>query len=216
MSSTSMANTPIAHCPISPTPPSEARAGWMVSTRQPAEHLTLTDLSPIAKVTVQAPWNGVTAGALRVPMGRAARDDDGVLVIGSAPGQWHALGGVGNSGELAELMRQQLDRLAADELVTVLDVTHGRAMLRLTGSHAANLLAKVCAVDFADSITPNGAAFRASVARLVTDVVRDDQQRQLSYLLHCERSSGQYLFDVLADAGAEFDIDIGEFAPPGI
>ena len=27
-------------------------------------------------------------------------------------------------------------------------------------------------------------------------------------LLHCERSSGQYLFDVLVDAGAEFGLEI--------
>jgi hypothetical protein len=32
-------------------------------------------------------------------------------------------------------------------------------------------------------------------------------------LLHCERSSGQFLFDALLDAGAEFGIDIQGFQP---
>jgi hypothetical protein len=36
----------------------------------------------------------------------------------------------------------------------------------------------------------------------VTDIVRDDQGAVPSYLLHCERSSGQYLAEVLLDAGA--------------
>ena len=40
--------------------------------------------------------------------------------------------------------------------------------------------------------------------------------RTPSYRLHCERSSGQYLFDALLAAGAEFAIEIDGFDPPGI
>ena len=36
------------------------------------------------------------------------------------------------------------------------------------------LLAKVCAIDLSDAVTPNGAAFRSSVGKLATDVVGDD------------------------------------------
>jgi sarcosine oxidase gamma subunit len=71
-------------------------------------------------------------------------------------------------------------------------------------------------VDLSDAVTPDGAAFRTSVAKLVTDVVRDDVDGQRSYVLHCERSSGQYLFDALVDAGAEYGIDIDGFVFPGI
>ena len=45
------------------------------------------------------------------------------------------------------------------------------------------------------------------MAKLVTDIVRDDQGGVLSYLLHCERSSGTYLFEALVDAGTEFGIE---------
>jgi hypothetical protein len=61
----------------------------------------------------------------------------------------------------------------------------------------------------------DGAAFRSSVASLVTDVVRDDTGPIRSYLLHCERSSGQYLADSLLDAGA-FGIGVDRLTPPGI
>ena len=54
-------------------------------------------------------------------------------------------------------------------------------------------------------------AFRSSVAKIVTDVVRDDVDGAPSYLLHCERSSGQYLFDVLVDAGDEFGLEVAGF-----
>nr|MBA2529121.1 hypothetical protein [Euzebyales bacterium]MBA3622741.1 hypothetical protein [Euzebyales bacterium] len=107
-----------------------------------------------------------------------------------------------------------------DELAATFDVTHGRALLRISGAAAAQVLAKVCAIDLHDTVTPDGAAFRTSVAKVVTDVVRDDRSpgstRQRSYLLHCERSSGAYLFDAVVDAGHEFGVDVDGFAFPGI
>jgi hypothetical protein len=52
------------------------------------------------------------------------------------------------------------------------------------------------------------------VARVVTDVVRDDlPDGTRSYLVHCERSSGQYLAGCLLDAGAEFDVAVTPFDP---
>src|SRR5215203_1262697 len=34
-------------------------------------------------------------------------------------------------------------------------------------------------------------------------------------VIHCERSSGQYLFDTLIDAGDEFGIEVDGFVDPG-
>jgi heterotetrameric sarcosine oxidase gamma subunit len=102
-----------------------------------------------------------------------------------------------------------------ERLVSVFDATHARALVRITGARTPDLLAKVCAIDLADEVTPNGAAFRSSVAKLETDVVRDDSGGSRSYLLHCERSSGQYLFDALIDAGHEFGIEVDGFVDPG-
>jgi glycine cleavage system aminomethyltransferase T len=53
------------------------------------------------------------------------------------------------------------------------------------------------------------------VAKLATDVIRDDIRLERSYLLHCERSSGQYLYDALLDAGREFGIEPDGFAELG-
>jgi heterotetrameric sarcosine oxidase gamma subunit len=86
------------------------------------------------------------------------------------------------------------------------DLSHGRALVRLHGRSSADLLAKVCGIDLADDVVPDGAAVRTSVAKLVTDIIRDDEGGIPGYLLHCERSSGQYLVDALLDAGAEFGI----------
>ncbi|MGE3289298.1 MAG: sarcosine oxidase subunit gamma [Pseudonocardia sp.] len=178
--------------------------------------LSLTDLSLWVKFQVRATPDGAVRAALGVPFGRTTRpqaaDLSGTLVVGSGPGEWLVLG----RPDAAALLRDALTGLtdAADEFASVVDVTHGRAMVRLSGGDAAAVLAKLCAVDLADAVTPDGSALRSSVAGVVTDVVRDDlPDGTPRYLLHCERSSGQYLADCLLDAGGEFDITVAAFDP---
>ena len=203
--------TPIARSPIAPVPPTTIEHGWEVSARRSAADLKITDCTPLAKVLVLASTDGEIARALGVPFGRAARDAHGTLVVGSGPGEWLLLATPGTSAAVAGRVEQVQD----EGLISVFDATHGRALLRVTGQRAPDLLAKVCAIDFSEAVTPNGAAFRSSVAKLVTDVVRDDLDGEISYLLHCERSSGQYLFDALIDAGEEYDIEVDGFVDPG-
>jgi heterotetrameric sarcosine oxidase gamma subunit len=201
---------PIARSPIAPVPPTTVEHGWEISARRSAAEVKITDCTPLAKVLVLAPSDGELAHALGVPFGRAARDEYGTLVIGSGPGEWLLLAAPGTSAAVIQRARAIQD----GGLVSVFDATHGRALVRITGSRAPDLLTKVCAIDLADEVTPDGAAFRSSVAKLVTDVVRDDRRDSRSYLLHCERSSGQYLFDALIDAGDEFGIEIDGFVEP--
>ena len=202
---------PIARSPIAQLSPTTVEHGWEVSARRSAAELKITDCTPLAKVLVLAPTDGELARTLGVPFGRAARDAHGTLVIGSGPGEWLLLSTPGTTAEMTRRVRQIQD----EGLVSVFDATHGRALVRITGARTPDLLAKVCAIDFSEAVTPNGAAFRSSVAKLVTDVVRDDHDGERSYLLHCERSSGQYLFDALIDAGDEYDIEVDGFVDPG-
>ena len=202
-----MADGPIAHSPIAPAPPVAVIDGWEVSTRDATGALTLSDRTPLAKVLVHADPGGPYAGAATVGFGRAAQIEGRILEIGSGVGEWLLLGPVGSADAL-------MDRASArigDDFVSVIDLTHGRALMRLTGDNAARVLSKLCGIDLADDVTPNLGAFRSYVAKVVTDVVRDDVDGTRSYLLHCERSSGQYLFDVLVDAGVEFGLEIAGF-----
>jgi heterotetrameric sarcosine oxidase gamma subunit len=202
--------TPVARSPISPVPPVTVEHGWEISARRSGADLRIMDCTPLAKVLVRASTDGEVARTLGVPFGRAARDEHGTLVVGSGPGEWLLLAPPGAT----EAVARRIEEVPDEGLVSVFDATHGRALMRLTGARAADLLAKVCGVDLSEEVTPDGAAFRSSVAKLVTDVVRDDQDEVLSYLLHCERSSGQYLFDALIDAGDEFGIEVEGFVAP--
>jgi heterotetrameric sarcosine oxidase gamma subunit len=102
------------------------------------------------------------------------------------------------------------------ELVSVVDLTHGRALMRLTGPAAAGVLATVCGIDLSDRFTPDGTAFHSAVAAVATDVIRDDVAGTRSYLRHCERSFGRYLLDALVSVGHDFGIEIDGFRAPEI
>jgi len=205
----------VARSPIAPASPQVVVDGWVVSGRRSHADVTLTDCTPLTKIAVKAVYDGALADSLGVPFGRATREDRGlgpggdVLVVGSGPGEWLVIAPPAQQAAVVGRLHDTAGRAA--ELVTVVDVTHGRALVRLTGQRSADLLAKECGVDLDDGVCHDGAALRTAVARVATDLVRDDLAGTRSYLLHCERSSGQYLFDSLLDAGDEFGAEVDGF-----
>jgi len=206
---------PLARSPIAPAPPVRVEAGWEVSGRRSDAPLTITDHTPLAKVQLRAPWNGAMAKALGVPFGRAGREESW-LVAGSGPGEWLVLAPPGAAAAVADWLAMMAADAAGDEFVSMTDLTHGRALVRITGPDAAGLLARLCGADLHDDMAPDGAALRSAVAGVATDIIRDDRAGIPSYLLHCERSSGQYLFGALVSAGESLGIEVDGFRPPGI
>jgi heterotetrameric sarcosine oxidase gamma subunit len=194
-------------------------AGWEVSGGRSDAPLTITDCTPLAKVHLRAPWNGALAKALGVPFGRAGREQ-GWLVAGSGPGEWFVFAPPGASAAVAGWLGTVAAGSAPEEFVSVVDLTHGRALMRITGQDAAGLLARLCGADLHDDMAPAGAALRSAVAGVSADIVRDDIMNDPawvpSYLLHCERSSGQYLFSALVSAGGPLGIGVDGFRLPGI
>jgi heterotetrameric sarcosine oxidase gamma subunit len=207
-------NMAVARSPITPAAPVQVVAGWEVSGARSDAALTITDSTPLAKVQLRAAPNGALAKALGVPFGRAARDA-GELLIGSGPGQWLVLAQPGAARGVVRRLEGIAAGSAPGEFVSVTDLTHGRALVRLAGQQAPDLLARLCPADLHDDMAPDGTAFRTSVAGLATDLIRDDRDGTVSYLLHCERSSGQYLFDALLAAGESFGIGVTGFTAPG-
>jgi heterotetrameric sarcosine oxidase gamma subunit len=212
---------PVARSPIAPAPPVRTEAGWEVSGYRSDAPLTITDCTPLAKVQLRAPWNGAMAKALGVPFGRADREaatpETGAwLVVGSGPGEWLVLAPPGAAAAVEGWLATMAADAAGEEFVSMTDLTHGRALVRITGPDAAGLLARLCGADLHDDMAPDGAALRSSVAGVATDIVRDDRAGPPSYLLHCERSSGQYLFGALVSAGQELGIGVDGFRLPGI
>ena len=210
-----MSDDPVARSPIAPAAPVRVQAGWEVSGCRSDAALTITDCTPLAKVHVRAPWNGAMAKALGVPFGRAARDA-GWLITGAGPGEWLVLAPPGTAAAVVSRLTETAAGSAPEEFVSVIDLTHGRALVRVTGEQAPGLLALLCPVDLDADMTPDGAAFRSALAGVACEFIRDDQAGTRSYLMHCERSSGQYLFGSLIGAGESLGIGIDGFTAPGI
>ena len=145
-----------------------------------SEGLALTDFSIVPK------WR-VFSGYEQVSPGTSVKLDER-LVWSVSPGEWTVVG-------------------PAPEHDRVVDLTHVRVMFRLTGPEAPRLLAKICALDLGDQMFPNGAAARTLLAGVTTELVRDDQDGDRSFLIVPSRSFGRYVHEVLLDAGLEFGLD---------
>lgn len=155
---------------------------------------TLEDLSGLTKTVIRAEPN-----AMDPPFGQALAVGD-MLLCGQRPGEWLA---VGEASDCAAFV----DGLDRSGHVSVIDHTHSRAMFRLSGSAAPKVLEKICSLDWSDAMTPTGAVVSASVAKVTCDIARvDSDDGAPAYLIACDRSFGQYLFDAIADAGSEFDL----------
>lgn len=113
--------------------------------------------------------------------------DPGGFSWSVSPGEWTLLGDR-PTGEAVEL-------------------TSVRAMFRLTGGDSTNLLSRICALDLSDGVFPDGSAARTLVAGVATEIVRDDQDGALSFLLLPSRSFGRYMEETIRDAGMEFGLN---------
>ena len=171
--------------------------------------LALADASATVKWLVRASGDGPAAERLNAPFGSSRQDLSGALVLGSRPGEWIVLG----SADAVAKVVEGLSDLDSSDFVTALDWTHGRALFRVTGHDAPRMLEKVCGLDWSDPMTPDGAVASASVAKATCDIARNDRDGIRSYLIFCDRSFGQYLFDALIDAGNEFGLAVGPSEP---
>lgn len=88
-------------------------------------------------------------------------------------------------------------------------MTHGKAIFQLAGVSGKELLSKICGLDFEERRFPNLHAAQTSAAKIKSLIVRADQGNVLTYYLHVERSLGQYFWEVVWDAGQEFEVSKG-------
>lgn len=202
---------PVLHAPVAvPAPRGTENA-----------EVTVTDCSSLTVSVVKSGWSadlsavsGVDRGQVRRQRWNLADDAMPVLVAGTAPDEWLVLAPPAARPTLAGHLRQLT--MSAGDLVSVVEMTYGVAVLRISGGRAPNVLAKLCSVDLSDDGCPDGTALRAGIAGVPTTVMRTDRADRPSYLMECDRSFGQSLFEAVLDAGAEFAVEAGGFEPPGV
>jgi sarcosine oxidase subunit alpha len=110
-------------------------------------------------------------------------------------------------GAAAELVHElQTGARRAEHFVTVTEITHGRSELWLVGPQSRSVMAKVCGLDLQPSAFPDGTAAFASIAKTSQLILRRDVAGLLCFVLVGPRSLGDYLWRVLEEAGAEWQL----------
>lgn len=89
------------------------------------------------------------------------------------------------------------------------DYTHAKAIIRLVGVAAPELLSKICGLDFHDMVFANMRVAQSSAAKIKALIARYDQDKTPAYFLHVNRPLGQYFWETIWEAGQEFGLTAG-------
>jgi len=108
--------------------------------------------------------------------------------------------------EVDALQRLQTAVQQSGEFVTVTDISHALADIRVMGPQVRALLRKVCALDVAEGVFPNLTAAQTSVAKTKQLLIRRDFGPVLAFQFLGAQSLAVYLWEVLMQAGREFEI----------
>lgn len=92
----------------------------------------------------------------------------------------------------------------AGRFVTIADITHGRAELRLVGPASLAVLSAVCSLDF--ERFPDRAARQGSLAKTAQLLIRRDLGGLPAFSIIGARSLGAYLWEGLLRVGREWGI----------
>jgi heterotetrameric sarcosine oxidase gamma subunit len=139
--------------------------------------VTLTDESGATKWRTWTDPGGV-------PIGHSRRTGD-TLMLAVAPAEWIVVG--------------------PDPGGDAVDLSHVRASIRVSGARARELMSYVCALDLGDLMTPAGSAARTLVAGVATELVRDDQAGEISFLLMMSRSFARSVWDRLHEVASHLE-----------
>ena len=94
----------------------------------------------------------------------------------------------------------------SEQFVTVTDITHGRAEIRVIGPASQELLSKVCGLDFDSSIFPNETAKQSSLVKTTQLIIRCDIGELPAFSIIGAQSLGTYVWDTVMEAGKEFGL----------
>jgi len=171
--------------------------------------LTLADLSGVSITLIQ----GEAKEALQKQFGRLPEQPGQAVPLGEGllacltPTEFY-LFGTSLPANLPAAVNLDEDLAQASPSAHATDLTHGKAVLRLMGHSAAELLSKICGLACYDAKFPNLHVAQTSAAKIKTLIARYDAGDMPVYYLHVDRPLGQYFWEVVWDAGQEFGIAI--------
>lgn len=155
----------------------------------------------VIQVLAFAKQHEVTAKAITQALGvecpikpSVCNSGEGVQVTWSGPNNWMVVSEADDS-ILGKLQK------AIGDLAAVVDQSHGRCGLRLSGVHARKVMAKNCALDFHPEFFKAGDSALTSVAHMNALIIQVDDE---SYDLFVARSLARSFAHAIEHSCAEF------------
>jgi heterotetrameric sarcosine oxidase gamma subunit len=167
------------------------------------ESVALCDQSHNGKIRIEGQTAGVMLDADELAIGAGKAVDDG-WICRLRQDLFFVTTGAGVVADVAVPLTQQAPN--HPDLITVTDVTHGNAELWLIGPNSAELLSRLCGLDFHDSQFSNGTAKQSSVAKTSQLIIRCDLKDVPAYALIGSRSLAAYLWQTIMEAGQDLGI----------
>jgi len=93
-----------------------------------------------------------------------------------------------------------------DRCAHLVDVTSAFAGVRIAGPSGRKLLQAVTEIDVSQEALPDMGCVQTSVAGIYGLLLRIDLQEVLSYDLYFARDYGEYMWEALLEAGAEYSV----------
>lgn len=124
-----------------------------------------------------------------------------VSFIGYGPGQWLAVSPTLENETLAADLVARLEGVAS-----ISDQSGGRAVLRISGPRARDLLAKGLAIDLDPRAFPPGCAVTSTISHMGVQLWRGDDAQ--SYDIAISRSVSESFWRWLTDCAAEYGYEV--------
>ena len=134
---------------------------------------------------------------LDLPMGSGRISKNGFALIGTAPGQWLAVADSKEARALPAMLGVALKGLA-----TVVDLSDGKAVLRISGPRARDTLAKGCSLDLHPRVFKPGNAATTPVALIDCVIWQVDETP--TYDLAVPTSYAESFWSWLTASAAEY------------
>jgi sarcosine oxidase subunit gamma len=173
-----------------------------------ARSLGLADLSPLPRIGFKGAgalqWLGGQGVAGLDRDNRAAHQDGGEIAVRLGPNEALILSAVAGQGGLCRSLE---NAWAGEDPARCHAVWRGDSHFwsAVSGSHAAAMLAKLCAIDLRPRRFARGEVAQTSVARLGAVIVRADLGPVPVFHILGDSASAEYFWQALIDAMAEFD-----------
>lgn len=166
--------------------------------------LALIDLSPLPRIGFKGPqtleWLSRQAVTVPAQNNRAERQTDGALAIRLADAEVTLLGDIDGKDNTIG----RLEARAPNGACYPVPRRDSHAWFVLCGAKAPDCLRKLCGVDLRIERFDDLAVAQTSLARLSTQIIRQDHGGSPAFHLLADSASALYLWDVLVDAMDEY------------